>query len=104
MRGEAGTTTSHQPRRGASSPRATLHKGVELIHAATRCLAVSLPLGPPACLGERGRPNPATASESERRGDYPRDPRDFPHQSQSRSEEHTSELQSPMYLVCRLLL
>src|SRR5437763_8568157 len=25
-------------------------------------------------------------------------------QAQSRSEEHTSELQSPMYLVCRLLL
>src|SRR5437879_4722544 len=24
--------------------------------------------------------------------------------SESRSEEHTSELQSPMYLVCRLLL
>src|SRR5437879_12124888 len=24
--------------------------------------------------------------------------------SRSRSEEHTSELQSPMYLVCRLLL
>src|SRR5437764_2873818 len=24
--------------------------------------------------------------------------------NQSRSEEHTSELQSPMYLVCRLLL
>src|SRR5437762_5857172 len=24
--------------------------------------------------------------------------------SQNRSEEHTSELQSPMYLVCRLLL
>src|SRR5437764_6029943 len=24
--------------------------------------------------------------------------------SQDRSEEHTSELQSPMYLVCRLLL
>src|SRR5437764_3058638 len=24
--------------------------------------------------------------------------------AQSRSEEHTSELQSPMYLVCRLLL
>src|SRR5437762_12205433 len=24
--------------------------------------------------------------------------------TQSRSEEHTSELQSPMYLVCRLLL
>src|SRR5436189_179150 len=26
------------------------------------------------------------------------------HQGKSRSEEHTSELQSPMYLVCRLLL
>src|SRR5437763_17052926 len=26
------------------------------------------------------------------------------HQSRRRSEEHTSELQSPMYLVCRLLL
>src|SRR5437764_9113919 len=25
-------------------------------------------------------------------------------QKQQRSEEHTSELQSPMYLVCRLLL
>src|SRR5437762_6930876 len=25
-------------------------------------------------------------------------------QTQERSEEHTSELQSPMYLVCRLLL
>src|SRR5437763_3262361 len=27
-----------------------------------------------------------------------------PQGSQKRSEEHTSELQSPMYLVCRLLL
>src|SRR5437879_9822966 len=26
------------------------------------------------------------------------------HVAQERSEEHTSELQSPMYLVCRLLL
>src|SRR6202023_2046779 len=26
------------------------------------------------------------------------------HDADSRSEEHTSELQSPMYLVCRLLL
>src|SRR5437763_2604658 len=28
----------------------------------------------------------------------------IPSTSPSRSEEHTSELQSPMYLVCRLLL
>ena len=27
-----------------------------------------------------------------------------PAPAESRSEEHTSELQSPMYLVCRLLL
>src|SRR5437879_7698550 len=27
-----------------------------------------------------------------------------PHHASGRSEEHTSELQSPMYLVCRLLL
>src|SRR5437762_6241595 len=27
-----------------------------------------------------------------------------PHLGHGRSEEHTSELQSPMYLVCRLLL
>src|SRR5437879_12381315 len=31
-------------------------------------------------------------------------PRRCRHQRPSRSEEHTSELQSPMYLVCRLLL
>src|SRR5437763_12194866 len=34
----------------------------------------------------------------------PNSPMIFPVASTSRSEEHTSELQSPMYLVCRLLL
>src|SRR5215210_8694412 len=34
--------------------------------------------------------------------DHPRRPRHRVHAP--RSEEHTSELQSPMYLVCRLLL
>src|SRR5437762_8170348 len=32
------------------------------------------------------------------------DPALVPARAQDRSEEHTSELQSPMYLVCRLLL
>src|SRR5437763_13102601 len=32
------------------------------------------------------------------------DPDDFIKAEVDRSEEHTSELQSPMYLVCRLLL
>ena len=29
---------------------------------------------------------------------------DYAREATARSEEHTSELQSPMYLVCRLLL
>src|SRR5437763_3317019 len=33
-----------------------------------------------------------------------RDLQDTSYGSRERSEEHTSELQSPMYLVCRLLL
>src|SRR5437762_6609700 len=33
-----------------------------------------------------------------------RAPHKLAHQRVMRSEEHTSELQSPMYLVCRLLL
>src|ERR1017187_1633840 len=40
---------------------------------------------------QRAQPHPSTAAESP---DWP----------PIRSEEHTSELQSPMYLVCRLLL
>src|SRR5437879_8110989 len=37
--------------------------------------------------------------------DDPRDPGRALHRAlDARSEEHTSELQSPMYLVCRLLL
>src|SRR5436189_1028275 len=34
----------------------------------------------------------------------PRDPQAHQLFGDTRSEEHTSELQSPMYLVCRLLL
>src|SRR5437763_11779798 len=50
-----------------------------------RCLEESIRLN---VIGRRDRLNPALAAQIER----------------SRSEEHTSELQSPMYLVCRLLL
>src|SRR5208337_4172034 len=47
----------------------------------------------------RALQQPKAALELRRRGqDLVRLP------AQSRSEEHTSELQSPMYLVCRLLL
>src|SRR5437764_9955923 len=43
-----------------------------------------------------GRAAPSISERSRRRA-----PAALPH---ARSEEHTSELQSPMYLVCRLLL
>src|SRR5256885_1899931 len=49
---------------------------------------------------------PLTPSDDalrERRSD-PRQPRDLRHVGAVRSEEHTSELQSPCNLVCRLLL
>src|ERR1017187_9362690 len=50
------------------------------------------------CQGKKASPRP---SERCGRGDLHPAP---PHSSPYRSEEHTSELQSPMYLVCRLLL
>src|SRR5437879_10607243 len=39
-----------------------------------------------------------------RRSDFERGRAAAPASAATRSEEHTSELQSPMYLVCRLLL
>src|SRR5437762_10883560 len=59
----------------------------------TLSLHDALPISCPSCpraLPRDGRPPPPTARSAPR--------------IQSRSEEHTSELQSPMYLVCRLLL
>src|SRR5437762_10653671 len=64
-------------------PRSTLFPYTTLFRSLRR--AVPRPL--------RRRARPACA-----RGNPDRRGRDF------RSEEHTSELQSPMYLVCRLLL
>src|SRR5437764_9965158 len=49
--------------------------------------------------GQRGQQrNPVHQQRGGKRGEHRQ--RRHPH----RSEEHTSELQSPMYLVCRLLL
>src|SRR5437762_7848483 len=56
-----------------------------LPHAHRRC-ARAVPGGP----GRRSAARPAAAPA--------------PCDRRARSEEHTSELQSPMYLVCRLLL
>src|SRR5437762_6732952 len=46
----------------------------------------------------------ALASRSRARSDRARRVRSHRAHDRIRSEEHTSELQSPMYLVCRLLL
>src|SRR5437763_7035923 len=53
-----------------------------------------------ACIGEASplRPDSATASREMKGQPALASP------MHARSEEHTSELQSPMYLVCRLLL
>src|SRR5437763_3502595 len=47
----------------------------------------------------RSAPPPVPAARNRRSGG-----RGVPARTPIRSEEHTSELQSPMYLVCRLLL
>src|SRR5437764_8089577 len=66
----------HQP-----PPRSTLFPYTTLFRS---CDAY-----PPRCYGKQHLEEPFRSDESSR----------F-----ARSEEHTSELQSPMYLVCRLLL
>src|SRR5256885_10276662 len=55
----------------------------------------------------RGRFRPAVRRERAHAGGgraWPRRPRTPAHSARKRSEEHTSELQSPCNLVCRLLL
>src|SRR5437762_5951926 len=54
-----------------------------------------------SCHGPVGPRDRVIAYEKAMRQLYDKYPDDFEAQ---RSEEHTSELQSPMYLVCRLLL
>src|SRR5215216_7545515 len=64
-------------------PRSTLFPYTTLFRSSCRCS----PPGPDRCA-----PGPPRGSRGPRRG------------SPRRSEEHTSELQSPDHLVCRLLL
>src|SRR5437763_12158971 len=63
----------------------------------------------PDRVNSRGPPTPLRASPSQSRSASRSDPASTsaptgPIRFSRRSEEHTSELQSPMYLVCRLLL
>src|SRR5690348_17983504 len=65
------------------------------------------PLGHPAAVAQQDDQVPDRAplviADAEIRGRRPRVPVDQPELRESRSEEHTSELQSPVNLVCRLL-
>src|SRR5215210_9495563 len=58
----------------------------------TLSLHDALPIARDVARHGEGRPRPGRSGTAGRRG------------TRRRSEEHTSELQSPMYLVCRLLL
>src|SRR5256885_6948537 len=66
-------------------PRSTLFPYTTLFRSRASCRAV-----------------PSTGTRLS--GASPRRPRSLPSPSRTRSEEHTSELQSPCNLVCRLLL
>src|SRR5437762_10496940 len=66
--------------------------------ASARGRAAPAPRSPPRHSHRLKGPEAAALPVSVGPPDGPRAARD------SRSEEHTSELQSPMYLVCRLLL
>src|SRR5690348_18121080 len=59
-----------------------------------------------ACSPNRSAPAPAGARDSPARpsGSGPRSGSPWAARAARRSEEHTSELQSPVQLVCRLLL
>src|SRR3712207_8003665 len=81
-------------------PRSTLFPYTTLFRSATRCSAAGLRPAP-----RRRRPR---ATLAEHRAGHVRLP-DVVHAEHhpaaaTRSEEHTSELQSRQYLVCRLLL
>src|SRR5437762_5261496 len=84
-------------------PRSTLFPYTTLfrshVRTSARCAERDLPsTGPALQRGVRpARTARRTRSRARRRAEAARGLHD-------RSEEHTSELQSPMYLVCRLLL
>src|SRR3712207_8917772 len=86
-------------------PRSTLFPYTTLFRSLDRAASAQDPLGqdPARHHEENRRWRPVDASRHHRRSDYPGG--DRPISSRIiRSEEHTSELQSRQYLVCRLLL
>src|SRR2546429_6190889 len=83
-------------------PRSTLFPYTTLFRSCrgTACCAPTLPAGDdnPAARSTRAGSAPPTTARTDGR------PAMRPLSSAARSEEHTSELQSRLHLVCRLLL
>src|SRR2546422_3687891 len=90
-----------RPPRSPLFPYTTLFRS--LLHPPARDRAVAVSRGAEVCearVGGDGREEKAGRDASERAGQL-----SLPdHLHQPRSEEHTSELQSRLHLVCRLLL
>src|SRR3712207_6991110 len=79
-----------RPPRSTLFPYTTLFRSGDPVDAGELHDADRLPMGPDAAGDARRSPPTAGRRRPDRRG--------------PRSEEHTSELQSRQYLVCRLLL
>src|SRR3712207_7985643 len=84
-------------------PRSTLFPNTPLFHSATRWRPTPSSRGPP--LSPRGSGSSATsATRPTSSGSTSTTASMGSGTARGRSEEHTSELQSRQYLVCRLLL
>src|SRR2546422_1502220 len=81
-------------------PRSTLFPYTTLFRSQSGVRAVFVPLALlQKEIGQANKVNVILLSESSRRAPDP-----AAHNAKTRSEEHTSELQSRLHLVCRLLL
>src|SRR3712207_7360422 len=86
-----------QPRRSTLFPYTTLFRSAEADALEVERREEQAHLGP------AGPVEPQREQQGDERGQQARAQRD-PADDRRRSEEHTSELQSRQYLVCRLLL
>src|SRR3712207_7062065 len=97
----APTGAAHPASRSASTPRSAL-----TVIRLVRCSSAATSFSSPARVSRASAPCPGavghgdSSSTSVTASDRP----SLPSPAAARSEEHTSELQSRQYLVCRLLL
>src|SRR3712207_8265046 len=87
-----------QVQHGSATTTAAVRRAIQHSQESLRGLAKRYGINPKTAAKWRKR----TSLSDRRTG--PRDPRSTVLSAEDRSEEHTSELQSRQYLVCRLLL